>query len=181
MMDVFPQFLRDHNYFAVYLLMMLDAFFPIFPSEMVMGMAGLLASQGAMTLPGAIAAGTAGALTGALIWYVLGRFLGLARFSLLMDRIGWLTTIKMNEIDRLSRWFERFGTPIVFFARMVPLVRTAISIPAGLVKLNFFTFLVLTVIGDTIWSSLLAVAGWKLGTHYYEVIHAWLGDRKSVV
>ena len=174
MMDVFPEFLRNSGYAAVYLLMLLDSVFPIFPSELVMPLSGLLASQGHMTFAGVIFAGTAGSMTGAVGWYVVARALGLARFTRLIDRFGWLTTISAHEVEILRNWFARFGTPLVLICRMIPLARTAISIPAGLVEMPFPRFFVLSLIGATVWSTILAYAGWLLGGRY-EQIHQYLG------
>lgn len=174
MMEIFPQFLRDHGYAAVYLLMLLDSVFPIFPSELVMPLSGLLASQHHMTFAGVVFAGTAGSMTGAVGWYVLARALGLQRFTSLIDRFGWLTTISAHEVDVLRKWFDRFGTPLVLICRMIPLARTAISIPAGLVNMPFPRFFFLSLLGATIWSTALATAGWLLGGRY-EQIHHYLG------
>lgn len=174
MMDIFPQFLRDHGYAGVYLLMLLDSVFPIFPSELVMSLSGLLASQGEMALGGVILCGTAGAMTGALGWYWLARALGLERFTRLIDRFGWLTTISAHEVEVLRKWFDRFGTPLVLVCRMIPLARTAISIPAGLVKMPFPRFFALSLIGSLVWSAGLSVAGWLMGSQY-EKIHHYLG------
>ena len=180
MMDIFPQFLRDHGYAGVYLLMLLDSVLPIFPSELVMPLAGLLASQGHMTLPGVILSGTAGAMTGAIGWYWLARALGIQRFTALIDRFGWLTTISAHEVELLRKWFDRFGTPLVLLCRMVPLARTAISIPAGLVQMPFARFFALSLIGSLAWSSALGLAGWFLGGQY-ERIHQYLGPVSSLV
>jgi membrane protein DedA with SNARE-associated domain len=180
MMDIFPQFLRDHHYLGVYLLMLFDAVFPIFPSELSMPLAGLLASQGTMSLWGVILCGTAGAMTGAIGWYWLARSLGLARFSALIDRFGWLTTISAHEVELLRGWFERFGARLVLLCRMVPLVRTAISIPAGLVRMRFGLFLALSLVGTLFWCSALALAGWLLGGQYLR-IHHYLGPVSTVI
>lgn len=180
MMDVFPHFLRDHGYAGVYLLMLLDSVFPIFPSELVMPLSGLLASQGHMTLAGVIVAGTAGAMTGALLWYGLARALGLDRFSRLIDRFGWLTTISAHEVEILQHWFSRFGTPLVLLCRMLPLARTAISIPAGLVRMPFPRFFALSLVGALAWSSALALAGWMMGGQY-EKIHEYIGPVSTLI
>ena len=180
MIDIFPQFLRDHGYAGVYLLMLLDSVFPIFPSELVMPLSGLLAAQGEMSLGGVILCGTAGAMTGAIGWYWLARALGLARFTRLIDRFGWLTTISAHEVELLRGWFARFGTPLVLLCRMAPLLRTAISIPAGLVQMPFGRFCALSLLGSLIWSSALALAGWMLGGQY-DRIDVYLGPVSSLI
>ena len=179
-MDIFPHFLRDHGYAGVYLLMLLDSVLPIFPSELVMPLSGLLASQGEMVLSGVIAAGTAGAMTGALFWYWLARTLGLERFTRLIDRFGWLTTISAHEVGILRKWFDRFGTPLVLLCRMLPLARTAISIPAGLVQMPFPRFFALSLLGSLIWSTALATGGWLMHGQY-ERIHAYLGPVTTLI
>ena len=98
----------------------------------------------------------------------------------LIDRFGWLTTISAHEVELLRGWFERFGVRLVLLCRMVPLVRTAISLPAGLVRMRFGLFLLLSVLGTLFWCSALALAGWLLGGQY-EQIHHYLGPVTTVI
>jgi membrane protein DedA with SNARE-associated domain len=166
-----PDFIRDHGYVAVFLMMWVECFLPIFPSELVMPLSGLIASQGKLWLPGVILAGAAGSLTGAIMWYWAARALGFARFERLVTRYGRITTVSPHEVAVLQRWFERFGSILVLVGRVVPAVRTAISIPAGLVRMPFARFLALSVVGILISAGLLAWLGSLLRDHYTAIEH----------
>jgi membrane protein DedA with SNARE-associated domain len=166
-----PDFIRDHGYIAIFLLMWVECFVPIFPSELVMPLSGLIASQGKLWLPGVILAGGAGSLTGAVAWYWAARALGFARFERLVTRYGRITTVSAHEVAVLQRWFERFGGILVLVGRLVPAVRTAISIPAGLLGMPFGRFLALSVTGILISAGLLAWLGWLLRDHYSVIEH----------
>jgi membrane protein DedA with SNARE-associated domain len=166
-----PDFIRDHGYLAVFLLMWIETLLPIFPSELVMPLSGLIASQGNLWLPGVILAGAAGSLTGAISWYWAARALGFARFERLVTRYGRITTVSPHEVAVLQRWFERFGGVLVLVGRVVPAVRTAISIPAGLVRMPFPRFLALSIVGILISCGVLAWLGWLLKDHYAVIEH----------
>jgi len=166
-----PDFIRDHGYVAVFLLMWIECFIPIFPSELVMPLSGLTASQGKLWLPGVILSGAAGSLTGAVTWYWAARALGLERFERLVTRYGRITTVSAHEVAVLQRWFNRFGSVLVLVGRVVPAVRTAISIPAGLVRMPFGRFLILSVVGILISAGVLAWLGWLLRDHYTAIEH----------
>jgi membrane protein DedA with SNARE-associated domain len=166
-----PDFIRDHGYVAVFLLMWVETILPIFPSELVMPLSGLIASRGTLWLPGVILAGAMGSLTGAISWYWAARALGFARFERLVTRYGRITTVSPHEVAVLQRWFERFGGILVLAGRVVPAVRTAISIPAGLVRMPFARFLALSIAGILISCGVLAWLGWLLKDHYSVIEH----------
>ena len=166
-----PDFIRDHGYVAVFLLMWIETILPIFPSELVMPLSGLIASQGKLWLPGVILSGAAGSLTGAISWYWAARALGFERFERLVTRYGRITTVSPHEVAVLQRWFERFGSVLVLVGRVIPAVRTAISIPAGLVRMPFARFLALSVVGILISCGILAWLGWLLRDHYTAIEH----------
>lgn len=169
-----PDFIREHGYFAVYLLMWIETFFPVFPSEMVMPLGGLYASRGEYSLVGIAIAGSMGSTTGAVMWYWAARALGYDRFKRLVTRYGQITTVSPEEVDWLQRWFDRIGTIMVLIGRNIPGIRTAVSIPAGLVRMPFPRFLALTVIGTLISTGLLSTLGWLLRDHY-EVVERYAG------
>jgi membrane protein DedA with SNARE-associated domain len=171
MADFLPNFIHQHHYLAVFLLMWVETILPIFPSELVMPLSGLIASQGEMSLTGVALAGAAGSMTGAISWYWAARALGYARFGRLVTRYGRITTVSAGEIEWLERWFARAGPILVLVGRVIPAVRTAISIPAGLLRMRFGLFLVLSAIGALISSSLLAWLGSLLGNHYRAIEH----------
>jgi membrane protein DedA with SNARE-associated domain len=166
-----PDFIRHYGYAAVFLLMWVETFLPIFPSEMVMPLGGLIASQGKLSLVGVAIAGALGSITGAVTWYWIARALGYGRFRNLITRYGRITTVTPHEVDRLQHWFERLGTIMVLIGRIIPGVRTAVSIPAGLVRMPFPRFFLLSAIGALFSAAVLAGAGWLLRDHYDRVEH----------
>ena len=154
---------------GVFLLMVAENLFPPIPSEFVMPLAGYLAADGRLTLWLVILGGTAGSVLGALFWYMLGRAIGAVRFLALIDRYGHWLTLDRDEALRAIHWFERHGAAAVFLGRMVPVVRTLISVPAGLAGLHLVPFLALTAAGSLIWVSALAAAGYLLQSQYVRV------------
>lgn len=171
MSDFLPDFIRHYHYVAIFLLMWVETIIPLFPSELVMPLSGLIATQGEMSLVGVALSGAAGSMTGAISWYWAARALGYDRFKRLVTRYGRITTVSLHEVEWLERWFARMGPILVLVGRVVPAVRTAISIPAGLVRMPFGRFLILSAIGALISSGLLAWLGSLLGDHYKEVEH----------
>ncbi len=157
---------EDGGYWGVALLMLLETVFPPIPSEVIMPLAGVVASRGALSLPLVIAAGTAGAMVGNIVWYVAAKLLGLDRFRPYIEKYGRWLTLDWAEIERAHGLFDRHGGAIVFVARMLPTVRSLVSIPAGLLKMNFVPFLLWSTMGSAIWTTGLAVAGYVLGQQF---------------
>jgi membrane protein DedA with SNARE-associated domain len=180
MIDFLPDLIRDYGYAALFFLMLIEAFIPLFPTEIVIPLAGALVARGHMTLAGVIAAGAAGALTGATIWYVIARALGYQRFKHLVTRYGWITTLSAHEVERLQNWFERRGGIMVFIARFVPGVRNMISIPAGLIAMPYGKFVGLSVLGVVVSNSILATGGWMLRNQYV-LIERYVGPLTSLI
>lgn len=149
--------------------MLLDNVFPPIPSELVMPLAGFAAARGQISLVGIILAGTAGSLTGALIWYGVGRWLGHERLLRFAARHGRWLTLNPAEVERASAWFVRHGGSAVFLGRMIPGVRSLISVPAGVAGMPLVPFLAYSTVGSAIWTSLLATAGYRLGADYRAV------------
>lgn len=140
--------------------------FPPLPSEVILPLAGFTASQGSMNLASAIAWTTAGSLLGALILYQLGRLLGRERIR---DYARKLPLVKVSDIDVAERWFTKHENQAVLFGRMIPIVRSLISIPAGVDKMPVKLFLAYTLIGSLAWNTLLISAGYILGEQWHLV------------
>lgn len=168
------------GYLGVLLLMLLETVFPPIPSELIMPLAGYLVSQGEMTLWGAVLAGTVGSTLGALALYWCGRRIGERRLKNFVDRHGRWLTISRNDVDRISGWFERHGGWTVLVCRMIPGLRSLISIPAGIHRMNVPKFLLYTVVGTALWTALLVCAGYLLGSRFEQVGH-WLGPVTNAV
>jgi len=138
----------------------LDNLFPPIPSELVLPLAGFSASRGVFTLLGALFWTTLGSLAGAVIVYWLGALLGRARTRALVARIPLM---KVGDFDRTETWFARHGGKAVFLGRMVPIFRSLISLPAGVERMPFGRFLLLTTAGSLLWNTAFVVAGYLLG------------------
>lgn len=165
---------------AVFGLMLGENVFPPIPSELVMPLAGFLAAQGQMSMILAIVVGTAGSVVGALLWYWIGKRLGHDRLRRIAQRHGRWLTISPEEVDGAVGWFTRYGWWAVFLGRMVPGVRTLISVPAGIAGMPLAPFLLYTTLGSAIWTGLLAVAGYLLESQYSRVAN-WVNPVSNVI
>ena len=168
------------GYWGVAFLMLLETVFPPVPSEVIMTVAGVSASRGNMTLTGTIAAGTAGAMLGNWIWYRLAIKFGEARMHIFIDKYSRWLTLDWEEVERGHTLFRKHGSIIVLIARMIPTLRSLISIPAGLFKMSLRRFLVFSTIGTAGWSAALAGAGYFLGSQFDDV-EKWLGPFSTLV
>ncbi len=144
----------------------LDNLFPPIPSELILPLAGFTAAQGRFSLAEALVWTTAGSVIGAVIVYLVGYFFGRERTRKL---ITMLPLVKGSDFDHAERWFAKHGTKAVFFGRMVPLVRSFISVPAGIERMSFWVFLVLTTFGSLLWNTIFVVAGYFLGANWHVV------------
>ena len=162
-------FIFSTGYWGIVLLMFLENVFPPIPSEVIMPLAGFMVAQEKLTLLGATLAGMAGSVLGALLFYYAGKKLGEERVKRFADRYGRWLTVSGQDIERASRWFHRHGSAAVFFCRLIPGVRSLISVPAGIAGMNFIKFLFYTSIGTALWAGLLAYIGYVLGSNFTKV------------
>ena len=158
------------GYFGIALLMFLDNVFPPIPSEIIMPSAGFTASQGQLTLFGVIIAGSIGSLFAAAILYWIGRKISHQSIFNFIDRYGKYLFIKSTDVKKSLDWFEQYGHRIVFFGRMIPAVRSLISIPAGMSRMPFWKFITYSGLGTIIWTSFLACVGYYFGNNT-ELMH----------
>jgi membrane protein DedA with SNARE-associated domain len=158
--------ITSFGYLGIFMLMLVESIFPPIPSELILPFAGFAVSRGDLDLWLVLLTTTAGALTGMLPWYIAARLFGLERLKWLADRFGRLFTVNSAEIDVATDWFRRFGPAIVFFGRMLPLIRTLISVPAGLAKMPFWQFALFSGLGAFLFNGVLVGAGYILAEHY---------------
>ena len=168
------------GYPGIALLMLLENVLPPLPSELIMPMAGFVAASGQLNLVGVIVAGTLGSVVGALPWYYLGKVLGRERLKQWAGRHGRWLTIGARDVDRANAWFEKHCGKAVFFGRLVPAVRTLISVPAGLFGMSLRRFLTYTTLGSALWTTALACAGYSLNDNYQQVSH-WLDPATNAI
>ncbi len=180
-MDVFVKTLMDSlGAFGIALLMFLENIFPPIPSELIMPLAGYQAAIGQMSMVTVILAGTIGSLLGIIPWYYAGKLIGKRRLKHLAARHGRWLTLSPDDVDSADGWFRRHGFSAVLFGRLIPTIRTVISVPAGIAKMSLPIFLLLSAIGSLVWTSLLAGAGYLLGKNY-EAVEAYVGPVSNVV
>ena len=161
------------GYWGIAFMMFLENLIPPIPSELVMPLAGYAASQGTLNLWVAIAFGSAGSLLGALLWYYVGLYLGFDRLRGLLDRYGRWVGLSSQDLENAQRWFLKRGTWTVGLCRMIPGIRTYVSIPAGVTRMRLAPFLLYSSVGTVLWTAFLTVVGYFLGNEY-ERVGAWL-------
>ncbi len=158
--------ISSFGYLGVALLTFLENLFPPIPSELIIPLAGFVAASGGMQLGWVIVVATAGSLAGASIWYEVGRRVGERRLRNWIDHHGAWLTLGDQDIDRAQQWFQRHDRRAVLIGRVVPGVRTLISLPAGFARMSRSTFLLFSAIGTAAWSAALAGAGVLLQANF---------------
>ena len=154
------------GYWGIGLLMFLENLFPPIPSELIMPLAGFTVAQSQMNFGLAVMAGTIGTMAGTYAWYYLGRLVNYQRLEIWTNQYGRWLGISSQDIDRVNNWFNKHGRKAVFFGRMVPGIRTLISLPAGINNMPFATFTVYSTAGTLLWTLALTSAGFLLGENY---------------
>ena len=157
------------GYTAIFAAMFLENLFPPIPSELIMPLGGFYVQQGQLQLVPVVLAGLLGTVLGALPWYGIGRLVNEERIELWLSRYGGWIGIRPEELGRSRKWFGRYGTVLVFWGRLVPGIRTLISVPAGIEMMPMTPFLLWTTAGSLIWTALLTVAGMVMGEGYSNV------------
>ena len=157
------------GYGAIFAAMFLENLFPPIPSELIMPLGGFYVQQGRLALVPVVLAGLLGTVLGALPWYGIGRLVNERRIEAWLERYGRWIGISPSELQRSRHWFNRHGTALVFWGRLVPGIRTLISVPAGIEMMPLAPFLLWTTAGSLIWTLLLTVAGLVLGEGYSNV------------
>ena len=168
------------GYWGIGLLMFLENLFPPIPSELIMPLAGFTVAQGKLNFGLVVLAGVLGTVLGALPWYYAGQILGEQRLKKLADKYGRWLTISSKDIDKAKRWFDRRGGQAVFICRLVPGVRTLISLPAGISRMPIVPFLLYSTLGTFLWVGLLTYAGYALGDNY-ELVDEYLAPVSKIV
>jgi membrane protein DedA with SNARE-associated domain len=153
------------GYVGIFFLMVLESALIPIPSEVIMPFSGFLVSVGKLGLPGVILAGSFGNLVGSIATYYLGLRLG--RTAII--RYGKYVFFKKKHLEYTERLFERYGDKVTFVGRLLPVVRTYISLPAGIGLTNFIKFTVYTFVGSLIWNTLLTYAGLELGINWRHI------------
>ena len=160
------QFMEQYGYLGVFLMIALENVFPPIPSEIILPFGGFMTTYTSMTVPGVVIASTAGSVVGAVILYGIGLLLDVERLEKIIDRFGHILRVTKEDIHKADAWFDKYGIWTVLFCRMVPLIRSLISIPAGMSNMKFWLFLVFTTVGTLIWNIILVSVGAALGDNW---------------
>lgn len=172
-------FMSQFGYLGVFLLITIENVFPPIPSEIILTFGGFMTTYSVMTILGVIVAATLGSVIGAMVLYAVGSLIDVRRLERIADRWGRLLRLSRKDVHRAEAWFDKYGPWAVFFCRLVPLVRSLISIPAGMANMNIPLFILLTLMGSLIWNTILVLVGVSVGANW-EVIVYYMGIYSNV-
>lgn len=157
------EIMSDYGYIGIFLLIMLENVFPPIPSEVILTVGGFMTTTTDMTILGVILASTAGSVVGAVVLYGVGLLVDVERLERIVEKYGSWLRVKKSDIHRADAWFDRYGVWTIFFGRLIPLVRSLISIPAGMSNMKLWLFLTFTTIGTLLWNTVLVFVGEAVG------------------
>ena len=169
MLNWITRIMTEFGALGIAFLMLLENVFPPIPSELIMPLAGFVAAREQSGYWTAVIGGTMGSLLGTGLWYIVARRVGEQRLRKLLERHGRWFALDNDDLDRAKDWFERHGPAAVFLCRLVPGIRTFISIPAGFNRMPAASFLAYSAAGTFAWTAVLAFLGYRLGADYNEV------------
>lgn len=167
------------GYPGVFISVFLESFFAPIPSEIILPFSGFVASTGKMNLFIVIIIATAAAYLGSLPFYFIGRW-GEKPVINFINKYGKYLFIQQKDVDKVFGAFDKYGKGVVFFGRLIPMIRTLISFPAGVAKMEFARFSMYTLIGSLTWNILLTYAGYQLGDHW-SIVSGWIEKYQNVI
>lgn len=170
MEELIKELVNDMGYWAILLLIAVENLFPPIPSEVILTFGGFMTNSTKLTPFGVIVVATLGSLLGAIILYYVGRIVSVERLEKIVERWGKVLRVKKEDLYRADAWFDKHGNKAVFFCRMVPLIRSLISIPAGMSGMKLAPFLIYTTLGTIIWNTLLVMLGTTLGDRWEDIV-----------
>ncbi len=170
MEDLIIEIMNNYGYLGICLLILIENIFPPIPSELILTFGGFMTTNSNITVIGVIIAATIGSLLGAIILYYIGKILNKERLiKIVTSKYGKWLRIKPKDIEAADKWFDEKGNKTVFFCRFIPVVRSLISIPAGMSEMPMLKFILYTFLGSTIWNTALVCVG------------AFAGDKKDYI
>lgn len=162
--------MNEYGYLGILFLIALENIFPPIPSEVILTFGGFMTTTSSLSIVGVVIAATIGSVIGALVLYIIGRQLDVARLEKIVGRWGHLVRVKIEDVHKADAWFDKYGAWTVFFCRFVPLIRSLISVPAGMSKMNIGIFLLFTIVGTSIWNLVLVYLGASVGASWGEIV-----------
>ena len=162
--------MNQFGYFGIFFLIFIENIFPPIPSEVVLLFGGFMTTYSKLNLVGMIIFSTLGSTVGAIVLYFIGKILNKERLKRIVSgKIGKVLRLKASDIDKADRWFDTKGNKTVFFCRFIPVVRSLISIPAGMSEMAMGKFLLYTITGSLIWNTVLLFVGSKVGENWKRI------------
>ncbi|HHU32107.1 MAG: DedA family protein [Zhaonellaceae bacterium] len=161
---------NNYGYIGIFLLIAIENIFPPIPSEVILTLGGFMTTSTSLTIPGVVLASTIGSIVGAIILYGIGLLMDVNRLEKIVERWGHILRLTKDDIYRANYQFNKHGVWAVFFCRLVPLIRSLISIPAGMSHMKFWSFLLLTGVGTLFWNIVLVNLGALVGSSWYKIV-----------
>lgn len=162
--------MEQYGLWGIFFLIALENIFPPIPSEVILTFGGVMTGQTNLTVTSVILVSTAGSVVGAVVLYGLGLILDVKTMEKIVGRYGKFLRLKNEDIHRADAWFDKYGVWTVFLCRMVPLIRSLISIPAGMSNMNFLLFLLFTTAGTLIWNTVLVNLGAAFSDSWHTIV-----------
>lgn len=163
--------MEQFGYFGIALLILVENVFPPIPSEVILTFGGFMTTKSELSIFGVVVASTIGSVGGAVILYWIGRILNVERLERIIEKWGKYLRLTKEDVRKADAWFDKYGPWTVFFCRFIPLIRSLISIPAGMSGINQWLFLVLTTLGTLIWNLVLVLVGAKVGNNWHQIVN----------
>ena len=172
MQKIILSIMNVYGYLGVFLLIMVENVFPPIPSEVILLFGGFMTTYSKLNIVGMIVASTLGSLFGAIVLYHIGKIFNKDRLKkIISGKLGKILRLKVSDIDKADSWFDNKGNKTVFFCRFVPLIRSLISIPAGMSEMPILKFIIYTVVGSLIWNAVLIIVGSIVGENWTSILN----------
>lgn len=170
MEELIIQLMEQYGYFGMFFMIFVENLFPPIPSEVILTFGGFMTTYTSLTIPYVILSATLGAVLGAIVLYYVGTLFNVEKLEAFTAKYGKVLHLKVEDVARANAWFEKRGALAVFLCRMVPVLRSLISIPAGMSRMKMSTFMTFTIIGTLLWNILLVGAGALLGASWHTAL-----------
>lgn len=164
--------MNQYGYFGIFFLIFVENIFPPIPSEVVLLFGGFMTTYSKLSVPFMALFSTLGSVAGAIVLYYIGKILNKDRLKkIVAGKIGKVLRLKVNDIEKAVCWFDTKGNKTVFFCRFIPVVRSLISIPAGMSEMSMSKFLLYTFAGSSIWNTVLLIIGNRVGNNWKDILY----------
>ncbi|MBF7023552.1 DedA family protein [Staphylococcus kloosii] len=164
-------FMEQYGYFGIAWLIFLENVFPPIPSEIILTFGGFMTTKTDLTFVGVVITSTIGSVIGAIALYGIGIWIGENKLYKLVEKYGKFLRVTTEDLTKTFKWFERYGYWTIFFCRFIPLIRSLISIPAGITRMNIWIFIIFTTIGTLLWNIVLIYLGQTVGGNWHVIVN----------